>query len=204
MENFIGHGSRRLTGYGVDRGFYLQANSPHQAPPSQAILARHAGTGRRSCWRSRTTAASRRRARRSTELIDAVFSQGFPIDYLTMCGESFEDAARLQAVFDRLRKHPGVDAMSGECLFCEMASGTMDVPKLHDDELVFAIRDINPRAPVHILVISKQHIADARHVGDMHGVALARMFIVARALAKADGLGERGTGWRSTWARTPG
>jgi histidine triad (HIT) family protein len=82
--------------------------------------------------------------------------------------------------------------MSGECLFCEMASGAMDVPKLHDDELVFAIRDINPRAPVHILVIPKQHIADARHVGDMHGAALARMFIVARALAEADGLGERG------------
>ena len=82
--------------------------------------------------------------------------------------------------------------MSGECLFCEMASGAMDVPKLHDDELVFAIRDINPRAPVHILVIPKQHIADARQVGDAHGAALARMFAVARLLAEADGLGERG------------
>ena len=40
-----------------------------------------------------------------------------------------------------------------DCLFCNMASGAMDVPKLHDDELVFAIRDINPRAPVHLLII---------------------------------------------------
>jgi histidine triad (HIT) family protein len=68
----------------------------------------------------------------------------------------------------------------------------MEVPKLHDDELVFAIRDINPRAPVHVLVIPKVHIADARHVGDEHGAVLARMFSVARALAEADGLGTRG------------
>ena len=82
--------------------------------------------------------------------------------------------------------------MSDGCLFCSMASGEMDVPKLHDDELVFAIRDINPRAPVHVLVIPKEHIADARHVGEAHGATLARMFSVARVLADADGLGTRG------------
>jgi histidine triad (HIT) family protein len=82
--------------------------------------------------------------------------------------------------------------MNDDCLFCRMASGAMDVPKLHDDELVFAIRDINPRAPVHILVIPKQHIADARHVADAHAPALARVFIVARTLAEADGLATRG------------
>ena len=42
-----------------------------------------------------------------------------------------------------------------------MASGEMVVPKLHDDDLVFAIRDINPRAPVHLLIIPKEHIVDA-------------------------------------------
>lgn len=106
MENFIGYEiAERLTGYGVDRGFYLQANSPHQAPPSQAILARHAGRTKivleieNNGCRAATGPAF-------DELIGAVFSQGFPIDYLTMCGESFEDAARLQAAFDRLRKDP--------------------------------------------------------------------------------------------------
>jgi histidine triad (HIT) family protein len=73
-----------------------------------------------------------------------------------------------------------------------MASGATDVPKLHDDELVFAIRDINPRAPVHIIVIPKAHVADARQVGDAHAAALVRMFAVARTLAEADGLGTRG------------
>jgi histidine triad (HIT) family protein len=73
-----------------------------------------------------------------------------------------------------------------------MASGAMDVPKLHDDELVFAIRDINPRAPVHILVVPKQHIADAREASDEHAPALGRMFAVSSKLAAADGLAKRG------------
>jgi histidine triad (HIT) family protein len=73
-----------------------------------------------------------------------------------------------------------------------MASGAMDVPKLHNDELVFAIRDINPRAPVHVLVVPKQHIADARDLSAAHGDVLARMFRVARIAAEAEGLLERG------------
>jgi histidine triad (HIT) family protein len=82
--------------------------------------------------------------------------------------------------------------MTGDCLFCKMASGAMDVPKLHDDDLVFAIRDINPRAPVHVLVIPKPHIEDARAVTGAHGDALARMFSVAREVAEAEGLLKRG------------
>jgi histidine triad (HIT) family protein len=83
--------------------------------------------------------------------------------------------------------------MAGDtCLFCNMASGAMDVPKLHDDELVFAIRDINPRAPVHILVIPKQHIADGRHVAGSDGPALARMFEVAAQLAQAEDIAKSG------------
>jgi histidine triad (HIT) family protein len=79
-----------------------------------------------------------------------------------------------------------------DCLFCKMASGAMDVPKLHDDDLVFAIRDINPRAPMHVLVIPKEHIADAQDVSAEHGAVLARMFSVAGAIAQSEGLARRG------------
>ena len=82
--------------------------------------------------------------------------------------------------------------MPDDCLFCRMASGAINVPKLHDDDLVFAIRDINPRAPVHVLIIPKEHIADARVVGEAHGAALARMVTVGRQLAEAEGLLKRG------------
>src|SRR5574338_918817 len=82
--------------------------------------------------------------------------------------------------------------MSANCLFCEMASGAMSVAKLHDDDLVFAIRDINPRAPVHILIIPKRHIEDARHVGADDGPLLARMVEVAGQLAEREGVRTRG------------
>ena len=82
--------------------------------------------------------------------------------------------------------------MSNDCLFCKMASGAIDVPKLHDDELVFAIRDINPRAPIHLLIIPKEHVEDARHVGDAHGPALARMVAVGRQLAEQEGVIDSG------------
>jgi histidine triad (HIT) family protein len=79
-----------------------------------------------------------------------------------------------------------------DCLFCRMASGAIDVPKLHDDDLVFAIRDINPRAPVHVLVIPKRHVADAREVTESDGPYLARMVTVARTVAEGEGLLKRG------------
>ena len=82
--------------------------------------------------------------------------------------------------------------MAANCLFCRMASGEMAVEKLHDDELCFAIRDINPRAPVHLMVIPQEHIASVREVGDVHGPLLARMVSVANGLADAEGIGERG------------
>jgi histidine triad (HIT) family protein len=82
--------------------------------------------------------------------------------------------------------------MSNDCLFCKMASGAMEVAMLHDDDLVFAIRDINPRAPVHLLIVPRQHIADARDVAGEHGPVLARMFAVAHDLAKSEGLDARG------------
>jgi histidine triad (HIT) family protein len=82
--------------------------------------------------------------------------------------------------------------MSDDCLFCSMVAGRIDAPRLHDDDLVFAIRDINPRAPVHILVIPKEHIPDAGHARDVHGTTLARMFETARTLAEHESLGQRG------------
>ncbi|MCH8065128.1 MAG: histidine triad nucleotide-binding protein [Chloroflexi bacterium] len=82
--------------------------------------------------------------------------------------------------------------MTTDCLFCNMVSGEMAVEKLHDDDLCFAIRDINPRAPVHLLVIPKIHIATMRDVQEEHGPLLGRMTAVANRLAEAEGISERG------------
>jgi histidine triad (HIT) family protein len=77
--------------------------------------------------------------------------------------------------------------MPDDCLFCRMSSGAMEVPKIFEDDLVFAIRDINPRAPVHLLLIPHEHISTAMDVGAAHGQILARMYTTAAELARNEG-----------------
>lgn len=79
-----------------------------------------------------------------------------------------------------------------DCLFCKMASGEMAVDKLHDDEQVFALRDINPRAPVHILIVPKRHIDSVRELGPDDGPLLGHMVDAGNRLAEREGLAERG------------
>jgi histidine triad (HIT) family protein len=54
------------------------------------------------------------------------------------------------------------------------------------------VRDINPRAPVHVLIVPKRHLADARQVEDAHAPLLARMIAVARAIAESEGVRDSG------------
>lgn len=79
-----------------------------------------------------------------------------------------------------------------ECLFCNMSQGAMQVDKLYEDDLVFSIRDIHPRAPVHVMVIPKQHIASALDLGQEHSQLLGRLFAAAAQVARREGLDERG------------
>ena len=83
--------------------------------------------------------------------------------------------------------------MSTDCLFCRMAAGQVQVARLHEDELVFAIRDIHPQAPTHILVVPKAHIASAAELTDASGPLLGRLFAVAVEIAGREGLDG---GWR--------
>jgi histidine triad (HIT) family protein len=82
--------------------------------------------------------------------------------------------------------------MLDDCLFCKMAAGTIPVPMVVEDDHIFAIRDINPRAPVHVLIIPKQHIPTAQDIGPEHGEVLARMFQAATEVARIEGVHERG------------
>jgi histidine triad (HIT) family protein len=83
--------------------------------------------------------------------------------------------------------------MAADCLFCRMASGEIPVPKVHEDDMVFAIRDINPQAPTHVLVIPIAHVGSAAELTDGDGRLLGRLFAVAASIAERDGLDG---GWR--------
>jgi diadenosine tetraphosphate (Ap4A) HIT family hydrolase len=73
-----------------------------------------------------------------------------------------------------------------------MASGAFPVDMVHEDGLVFAIRDIAPRAPTHLLVIPRQHIPTAHHLTDGEAPLLGHMFSVAAKLMDEMELSQRG------------
>ena len=79
-----------------------------------------------------------------------------------------------------------------DCLFCRMASGAIPVEKVAENELAFAIRDIHPRAPVHLLVIPKQHINDARDLAPADGDMLGAVFTLAVEAGRTEGVQHSG------------
>ncbi len=82
--------------------------------------------------------------------------------------------------------------MATDCLFCRIASGEVPATRVHEDDLVVAIRDIAPRAPTHILLMPRQHIASAADLTDADGPLLGRLFAVAAELARREGIAEKG------------
>jgi histidine triad (HIT) family protein len=81
-----------------------------------------------------------------------------------------------------------------ECLFCRIVAGEQEADVVHTSDNVVAFRDINPQAPVHILIISKEHIDSARSIRAGHGDLVAEIFRVAAHLAEANGVDR--SGWR--------
>lgn len=79
-----------------------------------------------------------------------------------------------------------------DCLFCRMSAGEIPVEKVAENDQVFAIRDINPRAPIHVLVIPREHVDDAREIQWNHGDMLAAMFALATDVARIEGVYEAG------------
>jgi len=79
------------------------------------------------------------------------------------------------------------------CLFCKIIKGQIPSEKVYEDEQVLAFRDINPAAPVHVLVIPKQHIDGADALSDEHGELVAKLILTAGKIAQDLSLSN---GWR--------
>jgi histidine triad (HIT) family protein len=78
------------------------------------------------------------------------------------------------------------------CLFCRIVRGEVPADIVHQDDLVVAFRDINPKAPTHILLIPRRHIASAADLTEAEAELLGRLFAVAANLARDEGITERG------------
>lgn len=82
--------------------------------------------------------------------------------------------------------------MAQETIFSKIIRREIPATILYQDELVTAFKDINPRAPTHILIVPNQLIPTANDVEPEHELALGRLFTVARRLAKEAGISEKG------------
>jgi histidine triad (HIT) family protein len=80
------------------------------------------------------------------------------------------------------------------CIFCRIAAGDADADVVHATDRVVAFRDTTPRAPVHVLLIPKEHIPSVRFVREEHAALLADLMVSAAHVARAEGLEQRG--WR--------
>jgi histidine triad (HIT) family protein len=85
-----------------------------------------------------------------------------------------------------------------DCLFCKITSGAIPVKRLYEDDHVLAFPDINPQAPIHILVVPKKHLASLAHATPEDAAMLGHLISAAGEVARAQGLGltQHGGGYR--------
>jgi len=104
MVNFIGHDvGETLADRAVDRGFYLQANSPDQPDELARIFRAHASETK-IILEIENNGCRAAAGPEFDAMMNQVFGYGFPIDYLTLCEASLHDAERMQALLTRLRR----------------------------------------------------------------------------------------------------
>ena len=79
-----------------------------------------------------------------------------------------------------------------DCLFCKIIAGEIPSTFVHQDDELVVLKDINPQAPLHVLVIPRTHIASLNDLKPEDDALVGSMFRRAAALAKEHGYGQRG------------
>lgn len=79
-----------------------------------------------------------------------------------------------------------------DCLFCKIIKGEIPSTKVYEDEEILAFNDINPAAPIHILVIPKKHITSLAHMGKEDEAIVGRIYGVINKIAEEKGFKESG------------
>ena len=75
-----------------------------------------------------------------------------------------------------------------DCLFCKIVSGDIPSTKVFEDEVSYAFRDINPQAPVHVLIVPKKHIASVAEINEEDEALVGKIFTNIAKIAKDEGL----------------
>lgn len=78
------------------------------------------------------------------------------------------------------------------CLFCNIISGAIPSKKVYEDDKVFAFEDINPQAPVHVLIVPKEHFKDVQEVSGKNSGIMADIFKAVDKVAELKGIRDKG------------
>ncbi len=82
--------------------------------------------------------------------------------------------------------------MSQDCIFCKIINGEIPADFVYQGERIVAFKDINPQAPIHILIVPKKHIRSINDLTEEDAPLVAEMIMVAKELAKKLGTAESG------------
>jgi histidine triad (HIT) family protein len=78
------------------------------------------------------------------------------------------------------------------CIFCSIIEGKIPCDKIYEDELVLVFKDINPEAPIHLLIIPKVHIGSINELEEANIELIGHIFMVSKKLSKELGIAESG------------
>ena len=78
--------------------------------------------------------------------------------------------------------------MSDNCLFCKIINKEIESNFLYEDDTAVVFRDINPQAPTHLLIVPKKHIRSINDIKEDEKDIIARLFFIAKEMAKKEGV----------------
>lgn len=82
--------------------------------------------------------------------------------------------------------------MMTDCIFCKIIGGEIPSEKVYEDDDVFAFRDINAKAPLHVLIIPKKHIGMINDLAEQDSETVGKLFLAAKKIAADEGYSEDG------------
>ena len=82
--------------------------------------------------------------------------------------------------------------MEKDCIFCQIAQGQTKTQMLYQSDTLVVFKDINPHAPVHLLLVPKKHIRSVNDLTDADQEILAELILVAKEMAKEQGVDKSG------------
>ncbi len=77
--------------------------------------------------------------------------------------------------------------MDENCIFCRIVRGQIPSQKVHEDEEVIVFKDINPKAPIHLLIVPREHFESLATAGPQHQALMGKMLLMAPRLAREQG-----------------